>query len=54
MEDCTQMMHRLTEQVELLDYYQLLASSEETLGLKEFKLAQMNPQYVRELYRTTF
>ena len=52
MEESMQLMNKLTRQVEALDYQEILTTAEESLGLKEFKIAQLPPEVANELYHS--
>lgn len=51
---CCELMNNLISQVEKIDYGVLLATAEERLGIKEFKISQMSPTQAYEIYHSVY
>lgn len=51
---CCELMNNLISQVEKIDYGMLLATAEERLGIKEFKISQMSPTQAYEIYHSVY
>ncbi len=51
---CCELMNHLISDVEKIDYGMLLATAEERLGIKEFKISQMSPTQAYEIYHSVY
>ena len=51
---CCELMNNLISQVEKIGYGVVLATAEEKLGIKEFKISQMSPTQAYEIYHSVY